>query len=74
MEKKTKVLNEKKNLYGAFRHLLPVWRASELFLLNSKQKRGSLLPEKLEPDWLFCQAPSTANGSDKVPYRKWEVK
>ena len=68
MEKKPKVLIEKKkNLYGAFRCLLPVWRASELFLPNCKQKRGSLLPEKVEPDWLFCQAPSTANGSDNVP-------
>ena len=60
---------KKKSLYGTFRCLLPVWRASELFLPNSKQKRGSLLPEKVEPDQLFCQAPSTANGSDKVPYR-----
>ena len=71
MEEKTKVLNEKKkNLYGAFRCLLPVWGAGELFLPISKQKRGSLLPEKAEPDGLFCQAPSTANGSGKVPYRK----
>lgn len=36
----------------------------------SPSKREFLLPEKAEPDGLFCQAPSTANGSGKVPYRK----
>lgn len=34
---------------------------------TGSEREGSLLPEKVEPDRLFCQALSTANGSYKVP-------